>query len=93
MIDMQKQTGSGAKPVPYLSVIESRAMTLAELAGKNGVRRFCVDLPIGLTVLTLCLLTGEELRVWLHLIIPGNLLGLFVLLLCFHLRVIPVQLI
>lgn len=93
MIDMQKQTGSGAKPVPYLSVIESRAMTLAELAGKSGVRRLCVDLPIGLTVLILCLLAGEELRVWLHLIIPGNLLGLFVLLLCFHLRVIPVQLI
>ncbi|MFY9988497.1 MAG: LrgB family protein [Chthoniobacterales bacterium] len=74
-------------------MFEGRAMTLAELAGKSGVRRFCVDLPIGLTVLTLCLLAGEELRVWLRLIIPGNLLGLFVLLLCFHLRVIPVQLI
>jgi holin-like protein len=56
-------------------------------------RFFWIDLPVGFAVLVLSLLAGEEIKIWLHLPIPANVLGLFVLLLCFRLRLIPPQLI
>jgi holin-like protein len=56
-------------------------------------RHFWIDLPVGLAALVLSTLAGEQIKIWLHLPIPGNLLGLFVLLLCFRLRLIPPQLI
>ena len=93
MTNIQQQPGSSAKQVTDLSGIECRATTPADFPSKSGARRFFIDLPVGLAILTLCMLAGEQLRVYLHLIIPGNLVGLFVLLLCFRLRVIPPQLI
>ena len=59
----------------------------------SGLRRFWIDLPVGFAVLVLSLLAGEQIKIWLYLHIPGNVLGLFVLLLCFRLRLIPPQLI
>ena len=93
MVNIQQQPGSSAKQVADLSGIEGRAITLADFPSKSGARRFFIDLPVGLAILTLGMFAGEQLRVYLHLIIPGNLVGLFVLLLCFRLRVIPPQLI
>ena len=44
-------------------------------------------------ILRFSALAGDQIKIWLHLPIPGNVLGLFVLLLCFRLRLIPPQLI
>jgi putative effector of murein hydrolase LrgA (UPF0299 family) len=49
--------------------------------------------PFGLVVLLLSLLSGEQIKNWLHRPIPGNVLGLFILLICFRLRLIPPQLV
>jgi holin-like protein len=56
-------------------------------------RRLLIELPFGLIVLLLSLLSGEQIKSWLHLPIPGNVLGLFILLICFRLRLIPPQLV
>ncbi len=56
-------------------------------------RRLYIELPFGFIVLLLSLLSGEGIKGWLHLPVPGNVLGLFVLLLCFRLRLIPPQLV
>lgn len=67
---------------------------LAAFSARAGVRRhFSIDLPVDFTVLVLSTLAGEQIKIWLHLPISGNVLGLFVLLLCFRLRLIPPQLI
>jgi holin-like protein len=79
--------------VAVRSGTEERAITRANLASKSGARRFCIDLPVGLAILTLCMLAGEQLTIWFHLIIPGDLVGLFLLLLCFRLKLIPPRLI
>lgn len=75
-----------------LTAIEGRVITLPDFPSKGDARRF-IELPVGLAILTLCMLAGEQLRFCLHLIIPANLVGLFVLLLCFSLRVVPPRLI
>jgi holin-like protein len=75
-----------------ITAIEGRVITLPDFPSKGDARRF-IELPVGLAILTLCMLAGEQLRSCLHLIIPANLVGLFVLLLCFSLRVVPPQLI
>ena len=56
-------------------------------------RRLLIELPFGLIVLLLSLLSGEQIKNWLHQPIPGNVLGLFILLICFRLRLIPPQLV
>src|SRR5271167_4176204 len=56
-------------------------------------RRFWIDLPVGFAVLVLSIIAGEQIKIWLQLPVPGNLLGFFVLLLCFRLRLIAPQLI
>jgi holin-like protein len=50
-------------------------------------------LPVGFAVLVLALLTGEQIKTCLHVPIPGNVLGLFVLLPGFYLRLISPQLV
>lgn len=55
--------------------------------------RFWIDLPVGFAVLVLSIIAGEQIKIWLQLPVPGNLLGFFVLLLCFRLRLIAPQLI
>lgn len=56
-------------------------------------RRLWIELPCGFIVLVLSLLTGEEIKSWLHQPVPGNVLGLFILLICFRLRLIPPHLV
>jgi holin-like protein len=56
-------------------------------------RRLLIELPFGFIVLLLSLLSGEQIKNLLHLPIPGNVLGLFILLMCFRLRLIPPQLV
>jgi holin-like protein len=48
---------------------------------------------VGFAVLVLSTLAGEQIKIWLRLPISSNVLGLFVLLLCFRLRLIPPRLI
>ncbi|MGA8655888.1 MAG: CidA/LrgA family protein [Chthoniobacterales bacterium] len=55
--------------------------------------RVWMDLPRGFIVLVLSLLPGELIKSWLHQPIPGSVLGLFLLLICFRLRLIAPQLV
>ena len=75
-----------------VSPVSSKTTTQAAFANSR-VRRFWIDLPLGFAVLVLSLLAGEQVKMWLHLPIPDNILGLFILLFCFRLRLIPPQLI
>jgi holin-like protein len=52
-----------------------------------------IELPCGFIVLVLSLLIGEEIKSWRHQPVPGNVLGLFILLICFRLRLIPPHLV
>ncbi len=52
-----------------------------------------LDLAVGSATLVLSLFVGEQAKVWLHVPIPGNVLGLFILLLCFRLGLISPRLI
>jgi len=56
-------------------------------------RRSWIYSPVGFAALVLAMLAGEQIKTCLHVPIPGNVLGLFVLLLGFHLRLIPPQLV
>ena len=76
----------------WVELIARRPLTRPNVSS-SCLRRFWIDLPVGFAVLVLSLLAGEQIKIWLHLHIPGNVLGLFVLLLCFRLRLIPTQLI
>jgi holin-like protein len=74
--------------------LSGKAIARETGAGKSGgPHRVWIDLPVGFAVLVLTILAGEQIKVWLHLPIPGNVLGLFVLLLCFRLRLISPRLI
>lgn len=80
----------------------AKSRTLASLFGKadpseTGVdaRRWplWMELPCGFIVLVLSLLIGELIKGWLHQPIPGNVLGLFLLLICFRSRLISPHLV
>jgi holin-like protein len=73
---------------PSLAIATTTASTENKLQ-----RRLLIELPFGLIVLLLSLLSGEQIKNWLHQPIPGNVLGLFILLICFRLRLIPPQLV
>jgi putative effector of murein hydrolase LrgA (UPF0299 family) len=62
-------------------------------ANKGSRRRSRIYLPVGFAVLVLAQLTGEQIKTCLHVTIPRNVLGLFVLLLGFNLRLISPQLV
>lgn len=93
MTNMQKPPGSGAMSAADLSPLTSKATTPAAFANGRVRRHFWIDLPLGFAVLVVSILAGEQVKAWLHLPIPGNVLGLFILLLCFRMRLIPPQLI
>ena len=65
------------------------------IAGKHfrTRSRLWLDFAAGFASLVLSLLLGEQAKAWLHLPIPGNVLGLFVLLICFHFGVVSPRLI
>ena len=49
------------------------------------------QVPVGFAVLVGCLETGEAVKRWLGLILPGNILGLFLLLTLLGTGVLPVR--
>jgi holin-like protein len=67
----------------------------APIAGKQlrTWSRLWIDFAVGFASLVLSLLLGEQVKAWLHLPIPGNVLGLFILLICFRFGVVSPRLI
>jgi holin-like protein len=67
----------------------------APIAGKNfrTWSRLCLDFAAGFASLVVSLLIGEQVKAWLHVPIPGNVLGLFILLVCFRFGVVSPRLI
>ena len=91
---MQEQSGSGPQIAAEVLPVNGAAMPPAAPAVHRGAwRRFSIELLFGFSVLVLGLLAGEHVKMWLHLPVPGNVLGLFFLLLSFRLRLLPPQLI
>jgi putative effector of murein hydrolase LrgA (UPF0299 family) len=88
---MQRPSGTGfglrLQLPPWL-----KAKTAAGTAG-DVQRRLWIELPCGFIVLFLCLSTGEQIKNWLHQPVPGNVLGLFILLTCFRFKLISPRLI
>jgi holin-like protein len=56
-------------------------------------KRTLTDLAVGFVVLVLSLFVGEQVKTWFSLPIPGNVVGLSILLICFHFRLISPRLI
>ncbi len=60
-----------------LSPLTSKTKTPAAFANGRVWRHFWIDSPLGFAVLVVSILAGEQVKTWLHLPIPGNVLGLF----------------
>jgi len=93
MLDIKEQPGASAIPAPKFLSLATETIVPAAFASKSGRCRSWIPLPVGFSVLVLSILAGEQVRAWLHLFIPGNVLGLFILLLCFQARLLSPQLI
>jgi holin-like protein len=94
MKNIQNPPGSGATTAPDLSSLGGKGPSpVAFAANSRRRRRLWIDLPVGFALLVLSIIAGEQIKIWLQLPVPGNLLGLFVLLFCFRLRLIAPQLI
>lgn len=90
---MQAQCGSGPQMATVVLPLNSAATAPAVPAVHRRARwRSLIEFSIGFSVLVLASLAGEQVKTWLHLPVPGNVLGLFFLLLAFWLRLIPAQL-
>jgi holin-like protein len=91
---MQAHFGSGPQAAAVVLPVNNAAIAPAAPAVHRRVRwRSLIELLIGFSLLVVGLLAGEQVKTWLHLPVPGNVLGLFFLLLSFRLRLIPPQLI
>ena len=90
---MQEQSGPGPQTAAEVLPVNVAATAPAAPVVHRGARWRLVELLVGFSVLVLGLLAGEQVKTWLHLPVPGNVLGLFFLLLCFRLRLLPPQLI
>ena len=90
---MQEQSGPGPQTAAEVLPVNVAATAPAAPVVHRGARWCLFELLVGLSVLVLGLLAGEQVKTWLHLPVPGNVLGLFFLLLCFRLRLLPPQLI
>ena len=91
---MQEQTESGPQTAAEVLPVNGAATAPAAPAVNRGAwQRSLIELLLGFSVLVLALLAGEQVKMWLHLPVPGNVLGLFFLLLSFRLRLLPPQLI
>ena len=91
---MEKQPEPAAMAAAQFSPRGNKAAAPVAYTANSRVRRHCwIDLPMGFAVLVVSLLAGEQAKIWLHVPIPGNVLGLFILLLCFRLRLISPKLI
>jgi holin-like protein len=89
MTNMHEQLPFGALALTRILPPRSEQIFTPAVAANRRTRR-CpwVELPVGFAVLVLSVLAGEQFKIWLHLWIPGNILGLFILLLCFQVRLI-----
>ena len=90
---MQEQSGAGPQIAAEVLSANGTATAQAPAVPRGARRRFLIKLLLGFSVLVLALLVGERVKMWLHLPVPGNVLGLFFLLLSFRLRLLPPQLI
>lgn len=88
---MLKASNSGARSTTQLSSFGKAKTSVPTV--NDSQWRLCMELPTGFIVLVLSLLTGEQIKSWLHQPIPGNVLGLFLLLICFRLRLISPRLV
>jgi holin-like protein len=89
MTNTHEQFPSGALALTrILPPASEQTFTPAAAANKRSRRCLWVELSVGFAVLILSVLVGEQIKIWLHLWIPGNILGLFILLLRFQLRLI-----
>lgn len=84
-IASRPQMAAGALPINRRTTVPS--------AQRLAWGRLLIELLVGFPVLILAMLAGEQVKSWMHLPIPGNVLGLFLLLLSFRLRLIPPRLI
>jgi holin-like protein len=93
-MEKQEESASGPQIAAEILPVNGAATPLAAPAVHRGTRwRFLIELSVGFSVLVLGSLAGDQVKIWLHLPIPGNVLGLFFLLLSFRLRLLPPQLI
>lgn len=83
----------GSRPQMAGGALPIKSRTTVPSAQRLAWRRLLIELLVGFPVLILAMLAGEQVKNWIHLPIPGNVLGLFLLLLSFRLRVIPPRLI
>jgi holin-like protein len=88
----------GERRPPLTAKIQQVALVgkaAAPIAGKNfrTWSRLCLDFAAGFASLVVSLLIGEQVKAWLHVPIPGNVLGLFILLVCFRFGVVSPRLI
>ncbi|MBV9490392.1 MAG: CidA/LrgA family protein [Verrucomicrobia bacterium] len=91
---MQEQSASGPQIAAQVLPVNGPATaTAAPTVHRGAWRRFLIESLLGFSVLVLGLLAGEHVKMWLHLPVPGNVLGLFLLLLSFRLRLLPPPLI
>ncbi|MBV8970464.1 MAG: CidA/LrgA family protein [Verrucomicrobia bacterium] len=90
---MQEQSGFSPQIAAEVLPVNGAATTPAAPTVRRGAWRFLIELMVGFSVVILGLLAGEQVKMWLHLPVPGNVLGLFILLLSFRLRLVPPQLI
>ncbi|MBV8276856.1 MAG: CidA/LrgA family protein [Verrucomicrobia bacterium] len=89
---MQAQCGSGPQTAAVILPLNSAATAPAVPAvHRRAPWRFLIEFSVGFSVLGLASLAGEQVKTSLHLPVPGNVLGLFFLLLSFRLRLIPAQ--
>jgi holin-like protein len=91
---MQAQFRSGPQMAAVVLPVNNAATApAAPVVHRRARWRFLIELLIGFSLLVVGSLAGEQVKTWLHLPVPGNVLGLFFLLLSFRLRLIPPQLI
>jgi holin-like protein len=69
-----------------------KTKTPTDLVSDARSRRW-IELPCGFLLLVLILRVGDQIKSWLHLPIPGSVLGLFILLICFRLQLLSPRLV
>ena len=69
-----------------------KTKTPADLVSDARRRRW-IELPSGFLLLVLILWIGDQIKSWLRLPIPGSVLGLFILLICFRLQLLSPRLV
>ena len=79
---LARHPGEPVAPVPA-----EPPPTLPEGAGQAA----WWHIPVGFAVLVCCLTAGEAVKCWLGLILPGNILGLFLLLALLGTGIMPLR--